>query len=239
MDNRFYFEKENKQNDIVKIVGQEYNHLVKVRRATVGDKIVAFNGDGSDYNLEICEISKNYVSCKIESVITNSSVDKTNITIYLASIKSDALDEALDGLTQLNIKDIVIFSSQFTNVKYSDEKISKIKTHLIQSCKQCERADIPNVRLIKFEKMLDELKDYDLNIFAYENAKENFNDLAISDDKKMSIIIGGEGGFSEEEVERLDKLCCRVSLGKTILRAKVAVIALTSAVLSKLGKFSR
>lgn len=239
MDNRFYFEKENKLDDIVKIVGQEYNHLVKVRRASVNDKIVGFNGDGNDYNLEIIDITKNFVSCRVESISTNCSVNRPDITIYLASIKSDALDEALDGLTQLNIKEIVIFTSQYTNVKYTDEKLSKIITHLIQSCKQCERADIPNFRLIKFDKMLEELKSFDTSIFAYENAKENFNNLEISKNKKISIIIGGEGGFSEEEVNALDKVCSRVSLGKTILRAKVAVIALVSAVLAKLGEFSR
>ena len=239
MDNRFYFETKNKTDKNVKIVGQEYNHLVKVRRASVGENIVGFNGDGNDYFLKINEITNSYVDCSILNVSTNPSVVNNNITIYLASIKGDALDEALDGLTQLNIKEIVIFTSQYTNVKYSEEKLEKIKAHLIQSCKQCERADIPVVRLIKFDKMIEELSSYDLNIFAYENAKENFNNLEIVKNKKISIIIGGEGGFNNSEVESLDKLCCRVSLGKTILRAKLAVVALTSAVLAKLGEFSR
>ena len=49
MDNRYYFE-ELKDNFVI-ISNQEAQHLSKVRRAQIGDEIVAFNGDGYDYNL--------------------------------------------------------------------------------------------------------------------------------------------------------------------------------------------
>ena len=241
MDNRYYFEKTNLSNDSILISGQEHMHLTRVRRAKVYDKIVAFCGDGFDYNLEIEEITKNNTTCKVLSRLKNTATDRPNITVYLASIKSDALDQAIDSLTQLNIKNINIFESEYTNVRYTDEKIEKIKNKCIQYCKQCERADIPEFKILKFNTMLDELKTNDLNIFAYENAEENFLTINFADykDKKIAVIVGGEGGFSSSEVISLSEVARKVSLGKTILRAPVAVTAVCAGILANLGEWHK
>ncbi len=239
MDNRYYFEKANQ--DTIEIVGQEYIHLAKVRRASVGDTIHAICLDGYDYVLKIDNITKNKAVCSIVSKEHNNSMDRPNITVYLASIKQDALKEALDNLTQLNAKEIVIFESEYTQAKYTKDKIEKLKNNLIQSAKQSERADIPNIRLIGFKSMIDELKASDLNIFAYENASDNFLTLNIGEykDKHISLIVGGEGGFAPNEVEQLDKISKRVSMGRTILRAPVAATSLLASTLSLLGEWHR
>lgn len=240
MDNRYYFEKLNDDGSVF-IEGQEFNHLVKVRRAEKGDNIHAICLDGFDYSLAIDRIEKNKAVCKVESKQKNPSMNRPDITVYLASIKQDALKEALDNLTQLNIKEIAVFESSFTNAKYSNEKTDKLKNNFIQYAKQCERADIPNLRFINFQDMIEEIKNKDLNIFAYENANQNFLSLGIENykDKSISIIVGGEGGFSDKEVELLDKYSKRVSLGKTILRAPVAVSSVVASTLALLGCWER
>lgn len=227
--------------DNIKIVGQEFQHLTKVRRCKVGDKITAFCGDGYDYTINIDLIGKDFAMCKLVKKIKNLSRLNTNITVYLASVKSDALDTALDNLTQLNIDNIKIFESEFTNIKYDRDKLEKIRTKLIQSCKQCERAVLPKVELVKFKQMKDELNQYDLAVFAYENANENFLSLDLKNykNKSIALIVGGEGGFSCDEQEQLSAIAKRVSLGKTILRTPVAATALVSAVLANLGEWER
>lgn len=240
MDNRYFFDCEVK-NNCVSLLGQEFIHLTKVRRAKIGDEIVGFNGDGFDYLLKISNVNKNSADCEILTKKENASNNRPNLTVYLASIKPDALFEALDNLTQLNVKNIVIYTSDYTNVKYDNSKLEKINTKLIQFCKQCERADLPVVNFISFKGLINELKNNNINIMAYENATENFLNIKIDslDNKKIGLIVGGEGGFSNSEVEELSKLSKIVSLGKTILRAPVAATALTSAVLALMGEWHR
>ena len=122
-----------------------------------------------------------------------------------------------------------------------DEKTDKLKNNFIQYAKQCERADIPNLRFINFNDMIEELKTKDLNIFAYENANENFLSLKLENykNKTISLIVGGEGGFSEKEVNLLDLCSKRVSMGKTILRAPVAVSCMFACVSSLIGVWER
>ena len=85
MDNRYYFN-ELKGSEVI-ISGGEAQHLSKVRRAKVGDEIVAFNGDGYDYHLKINEITKDKVKTEIINKTLNKATNDTNITVYLSMIK--------------------------------------------------------------------------------------------------------------------------------------------------------
>lgn len=240
MDDRYYFDQIS-NDGMVYIQGQEHTHLAKVRRAQIGDRIHAICLDGYDYSLKIQHIDKNRTMCSVVDKTYNVSMDRPNITVYLASIKQDALKEALDNLTQLNAKEIVVFESEYSNAKYTDDKVDKLKNNFVQYAKQCERADIPNIRFVTFVDMTKELEDKDINIFAYENATDNILTLHLAQnkDKSIALIVGGEGGFAPKEVEVLDRLAKRVSLGKTILRAPVAVTSLYAVIVAMLGEMGR
>ena len=73
--------------------------------------------------------------------------------------------------------------------------------------------------------------DFDLKLIAYENADKIANNLASvcvqhKDAKKILVLIGPEGGFSESEVTKaLSNGFICVSLGKSILRAETAAIS--------------
>ena len=114
MDNRYFFEKSNEKS--VELDKLETGHLVKVRRAKVGDTITGFCGDGFDYTLRIEEIGKT-TRCSVLDKQKNPSNDVTPITVFLATLKNDALNESIDNLTQLNVKNIVIFDTKYSVVE--------------------------------------------------------------------------------------------------------------------------
>ena len=67
----------------------------------------------------------------------------------------------------------------------------------------------------------------DLNYVGYEKDASDVSGMFANFDKKKSItiLIGPEGGFSENEIESLTKQgFIRTSLGKRILRAETAAI---------------
>jgi len=240
MDNRYFFENNAQLNvgDVIHLDKTETGHLVKVRRAKVGDTIVGFCGDGFDYALTIDEIGKT-TKCKIIDKIKNKAIDVTHVTVFLSTLKNDALNECIDNLTQLNVKNIVLFDTKFSVASIDADKIEKLRTRSIQACKQCERADFVNISSMKYKQVINSLKDYDLVLFAYENTTNPFvSDLCGYKGQNIALIIGCEGGFSAEEAEELNKVAKTISLGKTILRAPVACTALTSAVMSGVGEWA-
>ena len=235
MDNRYFFERTS--GNIVELDKTETAHLVKVRRAKEGDTITGFCGDGFDYILNLVEIGKS-AKCSIIDRIQNKAADVTPITVFLSTLKNDALNESVDNLTQLNVKNIVLFDTKYSVASIDEDKIEKLRVRSIQACKECERADLVNISAMKYKQVVDSLKDYDLVLFAYENTDKPFvSDLKDYKGKKIALIVGCEGGFSTDEAEEISKHTQTISLGKTILRAPVACTALTSAVMSGLGEW--
>ena len=128
MDNRYYFQKPEgiKEIDVpfsLCLSGQEAQHLIKVRRAKVGDNIVAFCGDGFDYHFKVQTIFKDKVELTLENKQHNASANSNNITVYLAMIKNDALVEAVDHLAELNVKCVKLFKADFSVATFDDKKI--------------------------------------------------------------------------------------------------------------------
>ena len=73
-------------------------------------------------------------------------------------------------------------------------------------------------------------------LFACEFLDETEKDL-IDTGATVCAVVGSEGGFAEEEYALAQRLgYCGVSLGKRILRAETAAIALLSVVMHEAGE---
>ena len=92
MDNRYYFREQTER--FVIITNQEAQHLSKVRRAKIGDEIVAFNGDGFDYHLKINEITKDKVKAAKQFGILVAQQISLPQDYYFAGVKSSDGDES-------------------------------------------------------------------------------------------------------------------------------------------------
>ena len=216
MDNRYYFSLI--QNNCVILEGGEAQHLSRVRRCKVGDEIVAFNGDGYDYNLKIKEVTKDKVIAEIISKTENRANGEIDITVYLSMLKNDALTSAIDNLAELNVKHVKLFKSDFSIAQIDEKKLEKLKNISIQASKQCERADIMEISIIDKSKIEQDIQQYQNKFFAYEDSTNKVEPFTGG----FAVIIGPEGGFSKSENEHFSKFCKNISLSKTILRAEVA-----------------
>ena len=221
MDNRYYFTEQ--VNNAVIISQGEAQHLSRVRRAKIGDNIVAFNGDGYDYHLKIVEITKDKVKTEIISKELNKATNDIGITVYLSMIKNDALTSAIDNLAELNVKHVKLFKSDYSVAQIDEKKLDKLNQIAIQASKQCERADVMKISIINkkdIEKDCENLTTF----FAYENSSNNIEKFS----GDFAVIIGPEGGFSSAENEHFSSFAKNISLSKTILRAEVACVASVS-----------
>ena len=221
MDNRYYFNEI--KDSVVTISGGEAQHLSKVRRAKLGDEIVAFNGDGHDYHLRISNISKDKVSAEIISKDLNKATNSTNIVVYLSMLKNDALTTAIDNLAELNVKHVKLFKSDFSVAQIDEKKLDKLNQIAVQASKQCERADIMQISLINKKDIEKDCEDL-TTFFAYENSTNKIQNFS----GDFAVIIGPEGGFSESENQYFSSFAKNISLSNTILRAEVACVASVS-----------
>ena len=93
---------------------------------------------------------------------------------------------------------------------------------------------------MSFEQMIQEAKSLDKIYVAYENQEDNSLFDSLSKQKNLNsvgLIIGAEGGFSDDEIELLKENNFEiVTLGKRILRTETASIVGSGLVMFALEK---
>ncbi len=210
------------------IEGEELNHLKNVLRLKEGDECILINGDGYEYHSQILKLEKNKAILMIKTQKKCKNNAKNSISLFLSAIKRENLELVVQKATELGIKNLYIFESQFSNMKLKDEKISRYEKIMLSSLKQCERADKMKIEIVTFEKMLTLFSSCKTRLFANEREGEEFDFASIKGKKDIGILIGCEGGFSDEEKSKILSTCRpeNISLGNRILRAETAAILL-------------
>lgn len=227
-------------NDIV-LTGVEHNHLKNVLRLTEGTQVIVVCEDGFDYVCNIEKIAKNQTNLTLVKKNVNIYDSKCNLSFFQALTKSDNMNLIVQKLTELGVKTFYPFESAFITAKDKFGKVEKLQNISNQSIKQCKRSVAMKVMpVLKFEQMLKKLEEFDLIIFANECEKTKPLNASMFDKaKNVAVIVGSEGGFSEDEILKIINCGANsVSLGKRILRAETASIALASVVMFLMGEWA-
>ncbi len=245
MPHRFFVNKISE--NIAEIAGDDFNHIVNVLRLKKDDEIYVFNYEYGEYAARIKEINN-----KEKKVVVNLKElirkrEKNNIKLYaiISLIKKEKWEFVLEKLTEIGIDFIIPYAAKRSVVKIEkvNEKKERWKKIIYSAVKQCGRLSEPEIKDIIFN--IDDLKleDNSQKFFIWEKEEKNFLiDEAVKLDKKIKniyFITGPEGGFENDEAEKLLKSgFIPVSLGDTVLRAETAIISVAG-VLSQVFRRSK
>lgn len=210
-----------------------YKHIIKVLRSKKGEKILFIDENEIQYETELLTFDNSSFECKIEKKYKSCRKLELNLYVAQSVLNSDAQISSIQKATELGVKGIIPIYTDNCSIKESiiKNKIEKWQKVAFESVKQCERADIPKVYELSY---LDEIiKKYDyIIVFAERNTNKTFFDFIkenkIDKTKKILIIIGPEGGFSQKEFDFFEENNLPlITLGNLIYRADTA---LTSAI---------
>jgi RNA methyltransferase, rsmE family len=185
--------------------------------------------DGIGYFATCYSSGKDFVA-KIEEKDERVNEIGVELTLAVALIRKEKFELVLQKAAELGVTKIVPYVSSRCVVKYKKEKgdkvLSRYQDILLEASEQCKRNIVPEiVEPVK----LSELTKYcsDVNLLPYENAYGGARYMSeiIDEKKSLTIAIGPEGGFSDEEVEELKTAGFEtVTLGSRILRAETAAM---------------
>lgn len=225
---------------IVKIEGIEHNHIKNVMRMKENEQIILVCGNEYDYLAQIVSFSKGETIVKVLEKTLNIYNPKSDVTVFQAHVKSDNMSLIVQKLTELGVTKFVPFESEFITSKDKLNKCQKLQEISNQSIKQCKRSIPMKIcNTLSFKQLIEDLKNYDLVLFANECEKQ-FKLSSIEHlNKKIAIIVGSEGGFSENEIKMLIQANAKsITMGKRILRAETASISLTAVIMYLIGEWS-
>jgi len=114
----------------------------------------------------------------------------------------------------------------------ADEKIEKLQQTAREASKQSRRFRIPTIAgVATTENIVDEIAKVDLALVFHESAAMRISQVVTPQAKKVAIIIGPEGGLTDQELETFAAAGAKVVLmGRPILRSAHAGLAALAAV---------
>ena len=207
---------------------EDEHHVCHVMRMKKGDEIEVVD----NAHLFLCRIdSFNPLTISVIHEIANDVEIKEDITLLFALTKGDKIDLVLQKATELGVKKVALIESERTVVNYEgkdiDKKLERFKKIMKEASEQSRRLIVPKLLGIYNLKNLPANLLSDLNYVAYEKDANHIDEAfqGLEKGKSISILIGPEGGFSEQEINHLtNQGFIRTSLGKRILRAETAAI---------------
>lgn len=227
----------------VVIEGDDHEHLSRVLRARTGDEVVLCPQDGYDYTAVIQSIGKTQTVCTVTEKHENLLEPRTQVSFFIAVPKGDKLEFAAQKLTELGVREIYPFVSEYIAARPDSVRVPRLQKIASEAAKQCGRGILPDIHgVIGFDGMLKAAAQFPLIVFPYENAVQPDIKTFLRGQKlpeKIAVIIGSEGGFSPQEAERIsDAGGVPITLGKRILRAETAYAAVMSAVMYEAGELA-
>lgn len=238
---RYWVEEKDIIGDQALLQGEVFHHIVEVCRQTVGSKFELLS-NGKAHFSELIALSKKGATARIIETRNIPALPKPYIKIALCIPRFPVLESILEKAVELGVDEIQLLSSQYSFIK-SSEKISESKWErwlkvIKSSTQQSGRGDLMKLTapmpLIEWSKKMNP-NGRSLCLFGYEgpsplSIREYFkSDKSHGELDDAWILVGGEGGFSEQEVQLLAAQGCQaVTLGPQVLRVETACITLTS-----------
>jgi 16S rRNA (uracil1498-N3)-methyltransferase len=232
---RFFIAPSQVSGSRISIADEDVRHIASVLRMKTGDALLLCDGQGTEYQTAIAEISKSEIKADIVSQSSRASTGP-RITLGQGLPKSDKMDWIVQKATELGVSNIVPLVTERTIVKIRDEekRISRWQKIAREAAMQSDRPDIPRIEpVVSFKDFLRtqnaELRT--LKLIPWEEASAPIKEVLKQNAAAAPIIvlIGPEGGFSSVETSLArGKGFHAVSLGPTILRTETAAMAVLS-----------
>ena len=231
----FYVKPNNIINERFFLCEDESKHALKVLRLRIGDLIILIDGRSTGYIAEIKGVNKKKISGNIKKVVKNLGENKYTVHIYPALFKKSRFEILLEKATELGVKEIhplIMNRSVFQTID-----LDRCKKILIASAKQCRRSFFPIIHEPKsLESLLKKEKIYTYYACHLE-ADLNLLSFNVPKIYPINLIIGPEGGFSENELGLMEKKgIIFFSLGIRRLRSETAAIT-SLALLNKMVEY--
>ena len=224
-------------DDLPITVGQIYTfdnedalHAIRVLRTGVGEIFWLSDGKGRFSTVKAVEVAKKSMQCEVLESEFQEPLD-IEYTVIQPLPKGDRLKECAGLLTEAGA-DRIVFWSSARSIGKADKTLDKLDVTVREASKQARRFRIPEiVGPLTTAQVIDEIARTDIAVLFHESATSKLSAISAPSAKRALIIIGPEGGITDEELDSFTSSGARIALmGRPIFRSAHAGIAGLAAV---------
>lgn len=225
--NRFFIDEEIRGNQI-ELTGEALHHIKNVLRLHEGEQVILIKNQ-KELLCDIDKIEKNSIIVVIRSELERSSENDFSVTLFQGIPKGDKLEFIIEKATEAGASRIVPLkmSRSIAKIEGKDvaKKLERFQKIAKSAAQQSGRLLIPEIGNPVSVKEAD-FSAFDLLLVCFEDEKKTGLKEILKENttaKNIAVVIGPEGGISEEEIRILcEKGFHAVTLGSRILRCETA-----------------
>ncbi len=241
---RFYVPPGTIRSEQIELGADVAKRISRVLRLNPGDTVTLFDGIGREFEVRITAITNGKVAATLVNQIETRPESAVAIHLCQALIRLPRFEWSLEKGTELGVATFVPVITERSLIRPHEQtppRLERWRRIVAEAAEQCGRATVPEVQ--PPQQMALALVDAPgLKILLWEGAKEPSlkqvlrREPPLLEEISVSLFIGPEGGFTEQEVELAKRHGAIVaSLGRRILRAETAGIVAAAAVMYELG----
>nr|WP_272210407.1 16S rRNA (uracil(1498)-N(3))-methyltransferase [Marinicella sp. W31]MDC2876288.1 16S rRNA (uracil(1498)-N(3))-methyltransferase [Marinicella sp. W31] len=215
----------------------QFHYLAHVIRADEGSELLLFNGRDGEWLARL--------SYPTRKKITLEPVEQTRpqpplpyLSYLFAPLKTGRMDYMVQKAVEMGVGRIQPVLTQ--HVQGKPAKSDRLRANIIEAAEQCGVLAVPDLdEPVKLPELMENW-DADRRLIFCDEADEHQNPVtALGEikEKKLALLIGPEGGFSDEERALLHELpfVTAIPLGPRILRADTAAVAALAVIQATIG----
>lgn len=213
------------------------HYLRDVMRLGVGENVLLFNGRDGEWTAIVEAAGRKSVDLRIIEQ-TRPQTPAGDLWYLFAPLKRGRLEYIVQKATELGAAQIHPVQTRYTNVKKLNS--DRLHANIVEAAEQCGILSVPILReLQSLESILDGWDPARRIIYCDEDAPlaDPISALSRIPPGPLAVLIGPEGGFADDERERLatQDFVTAISLGPRIMRADTAGVAALALVQAVLG----
>ena len=226
---RLYLNKELSNNMEILLATKDSHYLKNVLRLTQKKIIRVFNGVNGEWEAIIYNKDCNKIKC---SKLIKRQQSSIGPSLYFSLIKNHNLRWLLEKSTELGVKNLHPIITDRVNLR--NFNYNKAYLHLKEASEVSGRLDLPKLfKLKSLEQIILDLKRKSEHVvFCNESRKDNHlsSYFKTKFTKNISFIIGPEGGFSDNEIDLVNKhnFVKKVKIHDRVLKAETAAVLVLS-----------
>jgi 16S rRNA (uracil1498-N3)-methyltransferase len=219
----FFIDKDAEDREITIEKGDLFHHLNNVLRVHKGEEIRLFS---KKFVYEV--VVKEKLPDKILLVVKeNFAPDFPLPEIFLIQsiIERNSLEEVLQLNIPIFVRNFILFGAKRSNFIITEKNLSRFQKIALSVAEQSEVCFFPEIKVSKNLEEALNVSEENFVIALHPQGKENFKDLIpkFKEFKNTSIVIGPEGGFTEGELQTLERIGIPIASIKTgIFRSDLA-----------------
>lgn len=228
--------------DHLLLTGAEGRHAAGAKRLHTGELVDLVDGAGTRAACRVTSVRRDEVSLQVLSRQVEPA-PRVRLVLVQALPKGERGELAVELATEVGIDEVVPWSAARCVMQWKGERgeraLQRWRATAREAAKQSRRARLPTIpALVGTAALLPRVRGAALALVLHESGPTALSAVDPPTDGEVLLVVGPEGGLSEEELDALGSVGGRVvRLGPTVLRTSTAGAAAAVVLNTRTGRW--